>query len=309
MTIPELQDILDRLGVEVFAIHGSEFQGHCPAHLSRTGKEDSNPSWYINADTGKHICFSCQFKGGLSTLMEFVQGISFEEVGPWVTSGEHNLTRAYERLITPTPTASEPALITESMLSAFVFPPVSALTARGISLLGAEYYNLLWDTQKNSWITVIRDPYTNKLLGWQEKGHVERHFRNYPVGVNKSTAVFGYHQYTGGDMIVVESPLDAARLASVGILGGVSTYGAAVSHAQINIIRSADRVIFAMDNDKAGTSSSLDLLETSKKMGFECWFFNYNSTDMKDIGGMSKSEIVYGLTNARHSIYGKRAII
>jgi len=44
-------------------------------------------------------------------------------------------------------------------------------------------------------------------------------------------------------------------------------------------------------------------------MGFECWFFNYDNTDMKDIGGMSKAEILFGLDNARHSIHGKKAVL
>jgi hypothetical protein len=30
---------------------------------------------------------------------------------------------------------------------------------------------------------------------------------------------------------------------------------------------------------------------------------------MKDIGGMSKAEILFGLENARHSIHGKKAIL
>ena len=110
-------------------------------------------------------------------------------------------------------------------------------------------------------------------------------------------------------MVVVESPLDVARLASIGVLGGVAVCGSAVSKDQINLIRSSNHIIFAMDNDQAGLSSSSLLLEYSKSMGFDCWFFNYDQTDMKDIGAMSKSEIMYGLDNSRHSIYGKRAFL
>jgi len=135
-----------------------------------------------------------------------------------------------------------------------------------------------------------------------------RFFRNQPVGVPKSNALFGYKQYKGGDMIVVESPLDVVRLASVGISGGVSTYGAIVSMQQFNIMRGADRLIFAMDNDQAGKESSVNLLILCQEYGVDAWFFNYNQTDMKDVGAMSKSEIVYGLENARHMVNGKKAL-
>ena len=145
-------------------------------------------------------------------------------------------------------------------------------------------------------------------MGWQEKWFHERRFNNYPPKIAKSQSLFGYERREE-DMIVVESPLDVARLASLGIFGGVAVCGSAVSTAQINLIRSAKRLIIAMDNDKAGVSSSMEILQASKDMRFECWFFNYDNTEMKDIGGMSKAEIVFGLDNARHSIHGKKAVL
>ena len=108
-------------------------------------------------------------------------------------------------------------------------------------------------------------------------------------------------------MVVVESPLDVARLASVGISGGVATYGTSISKDQLNMIKGADRVIFAMDNDDAGRTASEDILRRSIEMWFECWFFDYSGTDCKDIGGMSKSEILNGINNAKHSLHGERA--
>jgi DNA primase len=103
-------------------------------------------------------------------------------------------------------------------------------------------------------------------------------------------------------MIVVESPLDVIRLASVGFPGGVAVYGCIVSDAQFNLIRGGQRVIFAMDNDKAGNEATRDLLHRAKEVGLECWFFNYSQTDMKDVGGMSQAEIVWGLENATHML-------
>jgi hypothetical protein len=60
-----------------------------------------------------------------------------------------------------------------------------------------------------------------------------------------------------------------------------------------------------MDNDEAGRVSSKALMDYAKEMRMECWFFDYSSTDMKDVGGMSKAEIVYGLENANHLMRGR----
>lgn len=309
MTVEEMEDTLSRLGIETVSTRGDEVQGYCPAHLQRTGKADRNPSWFINADTGAHICFSCDFKGSLYSLISYVQGIDFESAKNWAGSPS-DLASKFERLTKPKKTnpIEEQTYITESMLDAFVTPPDFALQARGLTAEAAVAYDVRWDRHKENWIIPIRDPYTNKLLGWQEKGHKTRYFNNYPAGVHKSKTLFGFNNYVEGDMIVVESPLDVVRLASVGIKGGVATYGASVSIAQFNLIRSGQRIIIAMDNDTAGRSSSESILALCRDMNVEAWFFNYADNDLKDVGGMSLNEINTGLTTAKHIIHGLKAI-
>jgi DNA primase len=309
MTVEEMEDTLSRLGIETVSTRGDEVQGYCPAHLQRTGKSDRNPSWFINADTGAHICFSCDFKGSLYSLISYVQGVDFESAKSWVGSPS-DLASKFERLTKQKKSnpIEEQTYITESMLDAFVTPPEFALQDRGLTADAANHYDIRWDRHKENWIIPIRDPYTNKLLGWQEKGHKTRYFNNYPVGVQKSKTLFGFNKYIAGDMIVVESPLDVVRLASVGILGGVATYGASVSIAQFNLIRSGQRIVIAMDNDTAGKSSSESILTLCKDMNVEAWFFNYADSDVKDVGGMSLAEIKLGLDTAKHIIHGLKAI-
>lgn len=308
MTVEDMEDTLARLGIDVVSVNGYEVQAHCPAHLQRTGREDRNPSWWINAETGAHICFSCKFKGGLQSLVSYVQGIDFESADAWLGSKERNLSAALEKAMKPKEVFHEVIHITESMLSAFVEPPSEALLSRGLSPSAAKYYEVLWDARNENWITVIRDAH-NKLMGWQEKGHTSRYFRNYPTGVQKSLSLFGYMQFNGDEMIVVESPLDVVRLASVGILGGVSTYGSVVSEAQFKLIKSAKRITFAMDNDDAGLASSQSLLKACQDAGVEAYFFNYSNTDRKDVGGMSRAEIVAGLSSAKHYVRGQKALL
>ena len=47
-------DALGNLGIE-YEEHGVEALALCPMHAERTGKEDNNPSWWINLESGMHI--------------------------------------------------------------------------------------------------------------------------------------------------------------------------------------------------------------------------------------------------------------
>lgn len=305
MTVEEMQSTLTRLGVEYYSVRNYEIQAECPAHEERTGHKDRHPSFYINADTGAFICFSCGWKGSIYTLINYVDGTI--DAKDWLSSAS-GLSVRLQRAVRDEQVLEEQTHITESMLSAFTKPPAEALISRGITEGAAAKYGILWSPRSELWIIPIRNPKDNRLIGWQEKGYRNRFFRNYPAGVKKSVSLFGFEQYQGGDMIIVESPLDVARLYSVGIEGGVATYGSKVSDSQFNIIRGADRIVFAMDNDTAGVQSSLDLLDNCKVMGAEAWFFNYGDTDIKDIGGMSLKEIEYGLQTAKHMMRGKKAV-
>ena len=310
----DVEKTLLSLDLKLYSQRGAEVQGLCPMHKERTGKEDHNPSWWINAETGAHICFSCGFKGNLWSLIASVQGLrdangllDYADAKDWLYLSFDNVSFGSDDE-DDEPAPKEPINITEARLALFTYPPQQALSARGLTLEAARKYQLLWDPAHSNWITTVREPYSNKLLGWQEKGFSRRYFNNYPPGMEKSTTLYGFNNYQGGQMIVVESPLDVVRLESVGITGGVSTYGALVSKAQLNLIRDADDIIFAMDNDEAGFNSSKRLLESSIALGFEARFFNYAHTEMKDVGGMSKSEIMTGLANAKHVVYGEDAL-
>jgi hypothetical protein len=312
MKLEEMERVLGRLNITPINTRGSEILALCPGHKEITGKEDRTPSWWINSETGAHICFSCGFKGNLWALIATAQGLKdangfldYADAKDWLYLSFDNLSLGTsEEDQEEESIFKEVTTITESRLALFTFPPKHALAARGLTLPAAEYHQLLWDTVHSNWITVIRDPHSNKLLGWQEKGFSRRYFRNYPVGVEKSTTLFGLNRYKGGQMIVVESPLDVVRLESIGISGGVSTYGSMISNTQLELIKDADEIVFALDNDESGINASKKMLDQS----FEAWYFNYAHTDMKDVGAMSKSEILIGLDNAKHSVNGLGAL-
>lgn len=306
MTVDEMTDTLTRLDIPVIDSRGDEINAHCVAHEERTGHIDHNPSFWINADSGAFICFSCGWKGNLYTLVSYVQGITIEEAQSYVGTDSHMLSR-FQRVTEPhknSPRESEPMIIHESMLSAFVPVPPEALAVRGLSAKAAAEYGILWNKRESNWVIPIREPKTKALIGWQEKGFNRRFFSN-TTRVKKSEALFGYGNYSGGDMIIVESPLDVVRLASLNVYSGVAIMGSSISDTQLKLLMGADRLIFALDNDDAGRSASHSIKKQCKDLGIEAWFFNYDNTDMKDVGAMSLGEIEWGLRHARHIVRSK----
>ena len=319
----DVETALLRMGIETHQ-RGAELIGLCPMHLERTGREDGNPSWSINIDTGVHHCFSCGYKGNLFTLVAEVNEfeskwgrLDIEAAKDWLRS---NIEINLELLVKQLEGSKEvyyapPSVIEMSEARLAVFenlPPDWAVEARQLTVDGCVVHGIKWDKEKSSWITPIRDPQTKKLWGWQEKGQTNRYFRNRPTGVQKSQTLFGLDVWQRGTMIVVESPLDVVRLSSLGITGGVSTFGASISEIQKTLMRQADKLIIAFDNariDKAGLKASQDMLDYSKKTGLECYFFNYGDTEFKDIGDMPEQDIREGLSKAKHSVFGERAFI
>ena len=317
----DIAEVLLRLGIDATQ-RNDEFVGFCPMHLERTGREDHNPSWSVNVETGVHHCFSCGYKGTLLTLVaelnEFItewDRYDLEAAKAWLRQSIEvdfdALAKQLEELRNAYISLPKPVEMSEGRLGVFSDVPVWALEARNLTEEACWAYGVKWDEKNSSWITPIRYPDTGKLMGWQEKGQTSRMFRNRPTGVAKSTTLFGYGVFPHTTMVVVESPLDAVRLASIGVHGGVSTFGASVSDAQIELMRSANTLIIAMDNprvDAAGEKASKDLYNRLKAAGMECWFFNYGDTGAKDIGDMSEDQIRSGILNARHFVFGEQAI-
>jgi DNA primase len=97
------------------------------------------------------------------------------------------------------------------------------------------------------------------------------------------------------------------RLATAGIEGAISTYGAIISEDQVKIMRRAKKVIAAFDKDDAGNHANESIRVFARKYGIELAYFNYTGIDVKDPGDMTEKEIHQGIDTARDMIYGKEA--
>jgi hypothetical protein len=252
-----VEDALEALGVEIVGASGDEIQCYCPVHHLTVGRAQSDPRFYMNAESGAALCFTCGWRGNLARLVDDLEAdIDLEDFE--FTS----LVRRVDRLA---PGASEEQVETvDPYVSEYAFtknpyPPPDELCTRHITMAEAVRLNLRWDVSQRFWLLPVYAIDGSKLLGWQEKGH--RHFINVPPHMHMSRSLFGLQQSRGRRVFVVESPLDVGRFLRYGYTA-VATYGASCSSYQLDAMaRTFSDIVIAYDNDRAGWDATATLAE------------------------------------------------
>lgn len=240
-----VEDVLEQLGIQVSTVGSKEISAHCPFHT------DSHPSFSINAVSGLWICYQCSARGTLSMLVQKVSGTDADPVRLLQEVRRQSIgTKRSEPEPEPEPVVEEvvdPRLLL-AQYESFKRPPRWALEAKQIVRAEADQYGLKWD---KGWIIPIWSPKKKRVLrGWQFKRL--DYVSNYPNAVKKSQTLFGLHELSGRSAVLVESPLDVVRLASVDV-PAVAAYGAFVSRAQIDrLVGRVDHIVLALDNDEEG---------------------------------------------------------
>jgi hypothetical protein len=251
-----IEVVLAELGVRITNVSDKEIQAYCPVHhLVEGGGEQHAPKWYMNRETGAWICFTCGQRGGLPYLVEALGGDadtveSLKLSAALTTSGRWVIDSDGEEV-------EERVLIDPVLFDANPRPPIEMQDEKDVSPDIVARYNVRWDARKKCWLLPIYT-FDNELAGWQEKS--KGYFNNVPKRVKKAKSLFGWHTYQTGRLIVVESPLDALRIASYGH-ACVATYGSHVSASQFDRIKVADQVLLAFDNDDAGDHATEHMSE------------------------------------------------
>lgn len=263
----------------------------CPYHDDRHAG-----SFSVKLDTGENYCFSCATGGGFDRIVSAILRCDPFTAGRWCRDRAYDtdVPFGHEELEYSSAKIDTSEQVNEASLALCTAPPADALEGRQITAEAAQSFGLLWD--KGTWIIPVRDPHSGTLWGWQAKR--DRFFRNYPPGVAKSKTLFGINSFvTGGVAILVESPLDAARLASAGYPGAVSSYGVGVSDEQLSLVTYYARgLVLALDNDMPGMMKTADICQNYHVLDVQV--FNYGAIRAKDVGEMSNEQIRWGMDNA-----------
>lgn len=316
-TVEDMEGALKALGVRIARSDEDEISGFCP-HPDH--ENVNSPAWSmrktekVSVRNGKRHsyppgtfnCFSCGYKGTLDTLVYDVLGLDGFTGARWLRQFG---TRDIEEIPTYDEVRGPVVLshlnsrdITENSLIRFSAPSEQQCAQRLFTLETAQVFKICWDTQKSAWILPIR--VEGKLIGWQEKA--PNYFRNHPAGVRKSYSLFGLDEVPDWvtEVILVESPLDVARLYELGY-PAVASYGAGVSADQMKLILDRfDALIIALDNpllDDAGRKKSEEL-RAEYGPRIPMWFLNYSQTKAKDPGAMTEDEMLWAYENRTHSL-------
>jgi hypothetical protein len=284
---------------------GSQIRGHCPVHRIITGHDDANPSWGINATTGAWLCFSCHATGSLPRLVDMLGG-DVDGINQLILHGTGERLSALVRPAEDTDAPAEPEqpYVSPYGFSKNPYPPARMREARDVDIDTCVAMNIRWDIAGRCWLLPIY-AFQGALLGWQEKstGYVN----TVPKGVMKRNSLFGYQSLTGTErVIVVESPLDAARLYHYGY-EAVAIFGSYVSDEQIAAIANVDlrnrgEVVLAFDNDASGHRAAFFTAPKLRDLGVDVRFFNYDTKSEVDPGEVSPAALHRGVRTATRTM-------
>lgn len=282
-----VEEVLSYLGVDYQPSWTDEINAFCPFH-----DDVRKPSFSVSSAAGLWYCHACGIGGNLPQLVEAVTGVRFTRARRWLRHVDYDAEAAAA--------AREPVSgqdYFDWQLRRYAFPPDFALEKRGISAEAAQHYGIRYRLEVRSWILPIWDPDDGSLLGWQTKrdGAAPRT----SFGTPKSKSLFGIDVLErGSTAILTEDALDAARLRTADIPGGVASFGAHVSRRQAELL--ADRagiIVIALDNDTAGREGQMKLVEHLSRLHVTkpVVAFNYGSSTGKDPGELTVAEIRWGI--------------
>lgn len=300
---PDLEAVLEELGLDLGRTSGDEVWATCP----NPDHEDSNPTNYsVNRDSGNGYCFACGFRHeGMTSLVTRLLKTDGWTASRWLRERGATISARLERVSERrdreegrrTPATSEYSI--ESQFAVFQDPPRWALEERDLREDAAVDYGVRWNSENETFVLPIHSP-NGKLLGWQERTKPKP--LNHPRGLRKKQTLFGIEIFRGKTAILVESPLDAVRLWSVGLDGGLSSFGARVSREQMQlIIAKAKKLVLALDNDEAGIDMTEELVATYAPR-IPTWVFAYGDAKGKDPGDLDDDEILRGIREARFTL-------
>jgi hypothetical protein len=307
--LSDIEEVLNRLHLDIDHTTDGELWALCPGHVKVMGEEQGHATWSINEESGMHSCFSCGYSGNLVMLVADVLDMTtewgtpaYERAKRWLERMvEVDLSSLRERSETLESYVALPQVlpITESRLAVFDLKiPREQCTARDLQPSQLRLLGVRWDEKNGAWILPIRDPDTNALRGWQVKA--KEWVRNHPTGVKKGRTVFGIDVVEGDTVVVVESPLDVARLRALGF-EAIALFGAKWTEEQFNILRRFRVVILALDNDVSGYTATYG---KGKKPGLrnrlaeagvivKCVQWSYFENKGKDLGEFEDDADIY----------------
>lgn len=290
----DLRSLLENAGITPTRESSKEILARCPQHVERTGHVDSHPSWSISKQNYAHFCFSCGYRGTITSLLRDLLGEAPENL--------EAALNAESFLRKMAPVREDPERYVEPVLTEWALAnqlgnvPQRLLDFRHLQRWAIDQLQVRWSSDTRQWVLPLRS-FGGELLGaqYRQKGNVV----TLPTGLTKSALLFGFPAMAEEHHVtLVESPLDAVRLVGLGI-PAVSSLGAWVSRDQVRTLaRHFSRVFVALDDDRAGNEACTSLFPALRRAGTVPirWRFDgltdEDGEPAKDLGDVATDEML-----------------
>lgn len=282
----DFEEVLEALNYDISHVQGGWIMCHCQ-NTANHSNGDQNPSFGFNPETMRYNCFVC---GGGSLLklvretldLDDEEAVWFlQEMSTFEPSTDKKLVDKVNKIMHP---VEQVNLMPELPDSAYTH----AVSMVDSSHRGHELYSYLderkisWDVAQEiklgfdeaHWGITIPHWFDGKLRGWQTR-HLLHEGNTYfcdtcggtgpkytnTKGFPKKNTLYLYDLAIGWQVNVVESPLSALYLWSMGIPNTVATFGS-FSLEQADLLKKFPKVRIWPDNDPAGLNNLLRVLDT-----------------------------------------------
>ena len=304
MNVKALVDVLEDHDFSVeYAENDTELVIACPLCYSE------DPKLYISVESGIFLCFRCDARGGLRSLLIDVCEMTPNEAIPL----EMTLATGPKRR--PGLTVQKPAPATAGVELPNTFRPLTMsdrdspaalyLAGRGIEMpqalaLGIGYCLFGWYAYR-----VIVPVYTRGAM----RTFVARSWLKdispkdkvlMPPGSQAERALFGYDFWgdeRGIDIVLVEGVFDAINVWNAGVPRTLATLGAHVTELQRSLIKQLNprHVILLRDRDTAGQDASI---KEAKALSEAMFSVKIAHLGKGDPGSAGRAQIIMAVENA-----------
>lgn len=249
-----VEDVLERLGVDIVAERGEWADCLCPLH------EESRPSFSVNLEHGGWVCRHGSNTGNLLQLVAWVKKLTPREAVHWLRGMPkvvYSSDDVLDLLIRHAKKSHADTLV--KWLSRYEELDPSVMSEywfeRGFNGTTLHEFGVRYDDEDNSIVVPIRDENANlksfvKRLVPPLNG---RSKYDYPIGSETTLFPLDHFETNKDHAVLVEGPLDALWLHQLGYYEALALCGSGVTRSQEQWIRrNLTSVTLMLDNDNVG---------------------------------------------------------
>ena len=298
----DVDDVLERLGIEILADRGTWGDALCPFH------DEGSPSFSVHLDEGAWICNHGGEKGQLLDLVAKIQGCSRKEAALWIRGlapKQYTTTDVLVRLFQLSKEAGGDMSATIEWSERYDALDPHLMTEywfdRGFSAETMFCFDVRYDEKENALIWPVRDEAAN-LRGFVKRmvPPVAGRRYDYPRGFRR--ILHPLDHFAGDRVVLVEGPLDALWLHQHGYAGALAVLGSGLTRQQLAWLRrNTTSVTIAFDNDEAGRTGQEKVAHQLADTLTRVAELPNGAKDMQELGA---EELKNVLDNARFTFLG-----